>query len=265
MRLVALSILAVVTAGCSRDKPSAAVDAGPAAPPVEAPAAVAKPLPPGRTPVPSITEYAAAREVTVKGSSALRCETKMVREWLRVTCRDRNDKGGTPTTVQITRGGRGETIVYAAGGVTSVITPVLEGTDFEAKFSWTDKSHPLVIQWLRGAPKPVVVGEFLGAASPLDGTAPSASICDCHKKLTGARECSEAPMAQPDCERTYDGDCSKILACARGEPGVPPTCPTGKRNAGVTGWCATVCGPGKPACAAGVECSHEWGDPPVCL
>ncbi|APR88092.1 hypothetical protein A7982_13441 [Minicystis rosea] len=264
MRIVALSILAVAAAGCGKDKPPS-LDAGPAPPPPEPPAAVAKPLPPGRTPVPSLSEYAAAREVTVKGSSALKCETKMVREWLRVTCRDHDDKGGTPTTVQITRGGRGETIVYAAGGVTSVITPVLEGTDFEAKFSWTDKSHPLVVKWPRGTPKPIVVGEFQGAASPLDGTAPSALICECHKKLTGARECSEAPMAQPDCERTYDGHCDKILACARGEPAVPPTCPAGKRNAGATGWCASICGPGKPPCAAGVECSHEWGDPPVCL
>ena len=267
MRALALALasLAIAAAGCSRDKPPVAHETAKPAPTETPPAAAAKPLPPGRTPVPSLSEYAAAREVTVKGSSALKCETKMVREWLRLTCRGKNDTGGTPTTVVITRGGRGETITFAAGGVTSVITPVLEGTDFEARFSWTDKSHALVVRWGRGKPKPIIVGEFLGAASPLDGTAPSALICDCHKKVTGATDCADAPMAQPDCERTYDGECSKILACARGEPGVWPRCAGSKRNAGVTGWCAPICGPGKTACAAGTDCTHDWGEPPVCL
>lgn len=270
MRSPALSFLAALAVGCNLggDRNAAREDtsAKAAAPSTQSPAAAAaKPLPPGRTPVPSIAEYAAAREVTVKGSSALHCETKMIREWLRITCRGKNDTGGAPTTVVVYHGGRGETVAFAAGGVTSLITPVLEGTDFDAKFSWTDKSHPLVIKWPRGAQRPAVLGEFLGAASPLDGTAPSAALCECHKRLTHAAECSEAPMAQPDCEHSYPTSCEKLLACARGEPGAWPTCPSGKRNAGVTGWCASVCGPGKPSCGAGTECTREWGDPPVCL
>lgn len=261
-----LASLAVPLAGCNLlggDKPAPKQETAP--PPVTAtPAQVARPLPPGRTPVPSLDEYAAAREVTVKGSSALHCETKMVREWLRVSCRGKNDSGGTPTAVAVTHGGRGETVLYAAGGVTNLITPVLEGTDFAATFSWTDKSHPLVVKWARGAARPVVVGEFLGAASPLDRTAPSQALCDCHKALGNKPDCAEAPMAQPDCERTYVGNCAAMLACARGEPGVWPNCPAGKRNAGATGWCAPLCGSGK-SCAAGTECSHDWGEPPVCL
>ena len=270
MRPHPLIFLAALALGCNLggDRNAAREDTSaraPASNPPSPAAAAATPLPPGRTPVPSIAEYTAAREVTVKGSSALHCETKMVREWLRLTCRGKNDTGGTPTTVAVYRGGRGETIAFAAGGVTSLITPVLEGTDFDAKFSWTDKSHPLVIKWPRGTPRPIVVGEFLGAASPLDGTAPSAALCECHKKITHATDCSEAPMAQPDCEHTYSNRCDKLLACARGEPGGWATCPGGKRNASVTGWCATLCGPGKPACAAGTECTHDWGEPPVCL
>lgn len=266
MRTLFLLGLAALALGCNLggDKPSAKQDTSPA-PAASTGQPEPRPLPPGRSAVPSLSQYAAAREVTVKGSTALNCETKMVREWLRVTCRGKNDTGGTPTTVRVSRGGRGETIVFAAGGVTSVITPVLEGTDFEARFSWTNKSHPLVVKWPRGTQKPIVLGEFQGAASPLDGTAPSALMCDCHKKLTGSADCIEAPMAQPDCERTFDGNCAKILACARGEPGVWPTCPPGKRNAGATGWCAALCGPGRPPCAAGLECTREWGDPNVCL
>jgi hypothetical protein len=271
MRSIALALaLSFVAPACSSGGDKKPDKGGPAPATTAAttaggPAAVAKPLPPGRTPVPSLAEYAAAGEVTVKGSSALKCETKMIREWLRVSCRGKNDTGGTPTTVAVIRGGRGETITFAAGGVTNLITPVLDGTDFEARFSWTDKSHPLTVKWPHGAPRPIVLGEFLGAASPLDGTAPSALLCDCHKKLTHAKDCSEAPLAHPDCERTYAGDCGKLLACAHGEPGVWPTCPAGKRNAAVTGWCASICGPGNPPCGHGTECTRDWGDPPVCL
>jgi hypothetical protein len=268
MRWPHLLSLFLVAAACGEKKAPPSADTTPPPPPptVSPAAAAAKPLPPGRSPVPSLAEYAAAREVTVKGSSALKCETKVIREWLRVRCQGKNDTGGTPTAVTVVRGGRGETITFAGGGVTNLITPVLEGTDFEARFSWTDKSHPLLVKWPAGTPHPIVVGEFAGAASPLDGTAPSAAICDCHKRLLHAQDCSEAPFAQPDCEHSYSHDCDKLLACARGEPGVWATCPSGKRNAGVGGFCAPICGPGKPACAAGKECQRDvWGDPPVCL
>ena len=163
MRSPVFLLLAVCAIGCNLGHHEAQDDASARAPAPTAlsPAEAAKPLPPGRTPVPSIDEYAAAREVDVKGSSALHCETKMVREWLRVTCRGKSDTGGTPTTVTVTRDGRGETIPFAGGGVTSLMTPVLEGTDFSANFSWTDKSHALVVKWPPGGVRPIVVGEFL--------------------------------------------------------------------------------------------------------
>jgi len=267
MRALAVALLFVVTCGaCAEKKQPPPEPPPPSIATISSAAAAARVLPPGRSPVPSFDEYAAAREVTVKGSTALRCETKMIREWLRVTCRGRNDTGGTPTGVVVVRGGRGETITFASGGVTNIITPVLEGTDFEARFSWSDKSHALAVRWPRGAAKPVVVGEFEGAASPLDHTAPSAAICECYQKITHTKECAEAPFSQPDCERSYAAtSCEKLVACAQGDPNAAPSCTAGKRNAGVTGWCASLCGPGKPACAAGTECSHEAGEPPVCL
>src|SRR4051812_37398799 len=76
--------------------------------------------PPGRTLMPTFDEWSSQRkEVTVKGSSALGCETKMVREYLRVSCRGKNDSGGTPTTVKVTKGGRGEALTFATAGVTA--------------------------------------------------------------------------------------------------------------------------------------------------
>lgn len=52
-------------------------------------------IPPPNSTVPTIAEWDAAPwEITVSRSTPLGCETKMVREWLRVSCRDENTDGG---------------------------------------------------------------------------------------------------------------------------------------------------------------------------
>lgn len=127
-------------------------------PPAAAPAAAG---PNGRSAVPSTAEWGGVGEVTVKGSSALGCETKMVREWLRVSCHGKNDTGGTPSAVTITKGGgRGDTFTFASGGVSSLVCPYVDGTDIQAEFAWTDKKKELVVSWPHGAPKPPAVGAF---------------------------------------------------------------------------------------------------------
>jgi hypothetical protein len=101
------------------------------------------------------------REITVTGSSALSCETKMIREWLRISCRGPNDSGGTPTNVGVLRGGGAETYTFAQNGVTSLVLPFVEGVDLEARFSWTDKSARLYVTWPRGTPMPASKGRFV--------------------------------------------------------------------------------------------------------
>lgn len=178
--LLGLSCAALL-GGCTKDAPTAeaapAKDPSPAVSPpvgsVEPVAVAAAPVEPpkssgGRSKPPTLNEWASmTREVTVKGSSALGCETKIVREWLRVSCRGKNDTGGTPTKLRVVKGGRDEAMIFASAGVTSLVVPFVEGTDLAVAFSWTDKSHPLTIRWPRGAPQPPVVGVFEGAASPL--------------------------------------------------------------------------------------------------
>lgn len=118
--------------------------------------------PNGRSAVPTVAEWnAETKEVGVKGSSKLNCETKMVREWLRVSCRGKNDTGGEPKGVRITKGGgRGDTFTFASGGVASLVTPFVNGTDLAAEFEWTDKKMELVVSWPHGAPMPPLKGEF---------------------------------------------------------------------------------------------------------
>ncbi|MCC6555688.1 MAG: hypothetical protein IT372_22225 [Polyangiaceae bacterium] len=256
--------------------PSAQAPTAPAsaavAPSAQAPAVAATAaLPPGRTPMPTLEEWNKERkEVTVKGSSALGCETKIVREYLRVACAGKNDTGGTPTTVRVDRGGRGEAMTVAADSVTILIVPFIMGIDFAATFSWTDKSHTLVVKWPHNAPKPQTVGVFEGASSPLaepSGAAVTAGadkLCACHKQLFKVSTCDQL-MGAPnvDCERTYDGDCEKLLACSRGEKTAIPKCMPGFVNA-YFGRCFRECGAGKPDCPTHMLC-EESGEFSICV
>ncbi len=206
------------------------------------------------------------KEVTVKGSSALNCETKIVREYLRVSCRGKNDTGGTPTTVRVMKGGR-DSFTFASGGVTSLVVPFVQGVDLEAELSWTDKSHKLTVKWPRGAPMPQLVGVFEGAKSPLDASAGAVAdrLCACHKKVNGAATCEEMfGGADADCDRTYGSDCQRLLECARGEPASFPKCQPGFLNGGAVGRCFQVCGSGK-SCPAGKACVSDMAMQPVCM
>ncbi len=225
------------------------------------------PLPAGRSAAPTLDEWAKMpKEVTVKGSSALKCETKILREYLRVSCKGKVDPEGDPRGIKILKGGHGEAFAYAGEGVISLVMPYVEGTDFEAAFSWTNKSHKLTARWPKGSKQPVVVGVFEGAASPLDAPAKgdAAKLCACFKKARGATSCEALiGAADPDCDRTYR-DCESLLSCASGEPGFFPTCQPGYVNAGAMGRCYKPCGPGKDPCPAGTACSTDLG-PAVCV
>lgn len=117
----------------------------------------------GRSSVPTLAEWnAQTREVTVTGSSALGCETKMVREWLRVSCRGTNAVRGRPTGVTVLSGntGKGEFFTFAKGDVASLVFPFVEGTNVTAKFDFTQGAHVLTSQWPMGAPMPQAMGRF---------------------------------------------------------------------------------------------------------
>jgi hypothetical protein len=112
---------------------------------------------------PTVAEWSAqTKEVAVRGSSALNCETKMVRKWLRISCRGKSDTGGEPTSVEVVKGGGdGKTFSFASAGVTSLVLPFVEGVDVEAVFGWSDqRKMKLHVFWPRGAPEPPPKGVF---------------------------------------------------------------------------------------------------------
>lgn len=114
-------------------------------------------IPASRSAVPTLAEWnAVPREINVGRSTPLNCETKMVREWLRVSCRPKSKTGGTPTGVKHKSGPEQDSYYFAKGGVASLVTPVLRGKHQESTFSWTDKVQTLVIDWPHGAPRPTI-------------------------------------------------------------------------------------------------------------
>jgi hypothetical protein len=84
----------------------------------------------------------------------------MIREWLRISCSGKNDTGGTPTSVEVRRGANPDAETFAAGGVTTLVLPYVEGMNAEALFSWTDKSKRLLVTWPLGTPLPAVKARF---------------------------------------------------------------------------------------------------------
>lgn len=111
--------------------------------------------------VPSLAEWNGVGETTVKGSSALGCETKRVREWIRISCRGKSKAGATPKSVTVDRGAAtSEVFTFAAGNVVSLVYPLGEGTDFTATFAFTDGPHVLTSTWPAGAPQPATAGEL---------------------------------------------------------------------------------------------------------
>jgi hypothetical protein len=114
-------------------------------------------IPASHSAVPSVAEWnGVPREINVARSTPLNCETKMLREWLRVSCRPKSNTGGTPTNVVHKLGPTDETYYYSKGGVASLVTPITRGKHAESIFSWTDKTQTLVIDWPHGAPRPVI-------------------------------------------------------------------------------------------------------------
>ncbi len=116
-------------------------------------------IPTTRSKVPGLPEWnAVPREITVNRSTPLNCETKMVREWLRVSCREKNNTGGTPTNATVLRGCTPETYFFVKPEqkLASVVMPVLKGKHCEVKFEWTDKTQTLVVDWVGNGPRPTI-------------------------------------------------------------------------------------------------------------
>lgn len=112
--------------------------------------------PPGSKP-PSVPEWNEMPwEITVSRSTPLGCETKMVREWLRVSCRDENKDGGKITGLSIEHKGGVEAYVLERAGLASLVVQVVKGKKHVTRFRWTDRTQRLVVDWTDRGPRPSI-------------------------------------------------------------------------------------------------------------
>ncbi len=113
-------------------------------------------FPPTGSKAPSLAEWAAVpREVTVRNSTNLRCETKMLREWLRVSCKT-NDFG-VPIAVSLAPAfGQQSFKFLVEGSVASTVSQMIPGKNFGAHYTWSgqsgDVTFTLTVSWVNGRP-----------------------------------------------------------------------------------------------------------------
>ena len=167
----ALAVLLALLA-CKKEEstpqPTATVAPVPVPPPTPAPppaATSAAPGPESKTGIPTegtskpptVAEWEAVGEITVRHSTPLGCETKLVREWLRVSCRT-TSKG--PYLIQGVKrtGGKdfGGIPPFVKKDVASIVTQVKKGIDAEYTFDWGNFTRKLVVAWPSGAPAPTI-------------------------------------------------------------------------------------------------------------
>jgi hypothetical protein len=114
-------------------------------------------IPAPSSPPPTIAEWDGAPwEITVSRSTPLGCETKMVREWLRVSCRDENKDGGKILGLSIVQKGGVQAYVYERKGVASLVVQVVKGKKHVTQFRWTDRTQKLVVDWTHLGTRPKI-------------------------------------------------------------------------------------------------------------
>jgi hypothetical protein len=108
---------------------------------------------------PTVKEWDSVGEITVRHSSPLGCETKMVREWLRVSCRT-GDGSNQIQDVKVldSRGVKSyEIFTYQRQGVASIVLPIRRPIEATVRFRWTQWGpRVLSIRYPHGAPAPQI-------------------------------------------------------------------------------------------------------------
>jgi hypothetical protein len=221
-------------------------------------------LPLGRSWLPTDAEYRHYKEMAVSGSTAAGCETKKVREWLRLRCRQNGVIGPKPKGARILKGGHGDEVISLYSDVLTVIVPIVPGDTLEAELVWEGETRALRIEWPEKDMPIWREGQHISKATKSDSPPPSPpasdvalAICACHKKATGAASCAEINASpEPSCQATYGGDCDKLLACASGNPLWMPRCAEGEVNVGAMHRCRKRCDDSQ--CAPG-SCVAQHG------
>ena len=220
-------------------------------------------LPQGRSAVPSAWEWERSTERVVKGSSAAGCETKQIREWLKVTCL--KGKEWAPAGVEVVAGGEGDAHGISGGDTAVVLAPVVVGKNVRARFYWQTHTQDLIVQWPADAEQATVQFE---ARQP-KSTPPVVSDVDQAQILRHL--CEDIGGPRPYCGLMYgatEPGCDKLeregpADCLRAQPAFAPVCEPGFAPAFATLRCRRLCDVDRP-CGPSEQCV-PWQGSAACL
>jgi lysophospholipase L1-like esterase len=179
-------------------------------------------LPEGRSWPPTEDEFRRSAECTVKGSTAAGCETKLVREWLRVVCRERDEEAPDGYErlegVELISGGHGDARIFRVETGVSLLLPLVKGDDVKARFMWQRNLQQLNVKYAD------------------DASAPTMWF--------------DKPEKRAKSSRVAYAEWFNPKKNTQGDPLAPPTCPEGQTAGGAMLTCAPACDAQRP-CAKG--------------
>ena len=194
-----------------------------------------------QTSPPSPQEWSAAPELAVKGSTEAGCETKQVRDWLRVRCESTNP-GFWYSSLRLLEGLRGEAQLAFGRSRASVVLPLHPGRPWRVGFVASSfdlrAERVLSVTWREGAPLVELQRE---ASDPPENPPPvDQAFLDCEARLGGAASIAWGNLERDSPCLEYP-DCVRRLACAQGHPNAKPHCPKGSSNVGPDARCLRSC------------------------
>jgi hypothetical protein len=223
------------------------------------PVKLAAGLPLRRSWPPKPEEWSAKTEINVRESDPAGCETKQVREWLGIFCRQKGGARG------VTLAAGTEARAGALPGQAVLIAPLIPGQDVKATFAFEGSARDFTVhvgQEIETAE--IGFSKALPAREGIAGPgADATALCTCWTAQNPGTTCaSAAVIPDEDCTRTYGSDCTKLLACAAGDPAASPHCAPGQVAAGAAHRCRPLCSKDTP-CKTG-RCL-PWQGAEVCL
>lgn len=115
-------------------------------------------IPPPSSPPPTTAEWNAVTwEVTVKFASNYHCQTKMVREWLRVLCTAKANWQPKNVKTIFSHGYQASTSAIN-GTQALLVVQVVKGRMYVARFTWgpNNSSRDLTVNWPSNATRPML-------------------------------------------------------------------------------------------------------------
>lgn len=153
-------------AGQAEPKPIAtlAAVASPATREGSATVSTSDPLPeePALEGAPAVKDWATAKEVGVKGSSAVGCETRQSGDWFRMVCRQNPGTGKAVSGAPISGFDPKKGYVVSGNGATVIVTQYVKGSDIAIDLGWEKTFGRLTLLWPKDMGRtPAVQGEIV--------------------------------------------------------------------------------------------------------